>query len=57
MVKNVLQGRRPGFDPWLGKIPWRSEWQPFPVFLPGEFHGQRGQVGYSPWVVKLDTTE
>ena len=30
----------PGFNPWIGKIPWRREWQPTPVFLPGEFHGQ-----------------
>ena len=26
----------PGFDPWVGKIPWRRAWQPTPVFLPGE---------------------
>ena len=32
-----------------GKIPWRKEWQPAPVFLPGEFLGQRTLVGYSPW--------
>ena len=31
------------------KIPWRREWQPTPVLLPGEFHGQRSLVGYSPW--------
>ena len=37
------------FDPWVGKIPWRREWLPTPVFLPGEFHGQRSLVGYSPW--------
>ena len=36
-----LQCRRPGFDPWVGRIPWRREWQPTPVFLPGETHGQR----------------
>ena len=29
------------FDPWVGKIPWRRKWQPTPVFLPGESHGQR----------------
>ena len=29
--------------------PWRREWQPTPVFLPGEFHGQMSLVGYSPW--------
>ena len=34
--------------PWVGKIPWRREWQPTPVFLPGESHGQRSLMGYSP---------
>ena len=43
------QGRRHGFDPWVGKIPWRREWHPTPVLLPGESHGQRSLVGYSPW--------
>ena len=38
MVKN-LQWGRPGFDPWVGKIPWKRAWKPTPVFLPGE----------SPW--------
>ena len=33
--------RRFGFDPWVGKIPWSSKWQPTPVFLPGKCHGQR----------------
>ena len=41
--------KRCGFDPWVGKIPWRRKWQPTPVFLPGESHGQRSVVGYSPW--------
>ena len=46
------------FDPWVGKIPWRRIWQPTPVFLPGEFHGQRRLVGFSPWGCKeLDMTE
>ena len=40
--------KRRSFDPWVGKIPWRRAWQPTPVFLPGEFHGQRSLVGYSP---------
>ena len=41
-----------------GRFPWRKKWQPTPVFLPGEFHGQRSLVGYSPWVRKeLDMTE
>ena len=37
------------FDPWVGKISWRRAWQPTPVVLPGEPHGQRSLVGYSPW--------
>ena len=41
--------KRHRFDPWVGKIPWRRAWQPTPVFLPGEFHGQRSLVDYSPW--------
>ena len=44
-----LQCRRPGFYPWVGKIPWRREWQLIPVFLPGESHSQRSLAGYSPW--------
>ena len=49
---------RQGFDPWVGKIPWRKKWQPPPVFLPGKSHGQRSLVGYSPWGCKeSDTTE
>ena len=44
-----LQCRRPGFDPWVGKIPWRRKWQSTPVLLPGKSHGQRSLVGYSPW--------
>ena len=44
-----LQCGRPGFDPCIGKIPWRREWQPTPVFLLGKSHGQRSLVGYNPW--------
>ena len=44
---------RYGFNPWVGKIPWRKELLPTPVFWPGEFHGL-----FSPWGHKeLDTTE
>ena len=43
-----LQCRRPGFNPWVENIPWRREWLPTPVFLSGEFHGQRSLVGYNP---------
>ena len=50
--------KRHGFDPWVRKIPWRRAWQPTPVFLPGESHGQRNLAGYSPWSCKKsDTTE
>ena len=44
-----LQCRRPGFDSWVRKMPWRRKWQPTPVFLPGESHGQRSLAGYSLW--------
>ena len=47
MVKNPPAMQRPGFDPWVGKIPWRREWLPTPVFLPGGFHGQRSFAGYN----------
>ena len=40
---------RYGFHPWVWKIPWRRAWQLTPVFLPGESHGQRSLMGYSPW--------
>ena len=41
--------RRPGFDSWVGKIPWKRKWQPTPVVLPVESQGQRSLAGYSPW--------
>ena len=44
-----LQCRRPGFNPWVGKTPWRREWLPTPVFLPRESHGQRGLASYHPF--------
>ena len=37
----INAGDKRGFDPWVRKIPWRRVWQPTPVFLPGESHGQR----------------
>ena len=50
--------KRHAFDPWVGRIPWRREWQPNPVFLPGESHGQRSQACCSPWGHKMsDMTE
>ena len=53
LVKNLSGCGRPRFDHWFGKIPWRRERLPNPVFWPGEFHGL-----YSPWGCKeLDMTE
>ena len=40
--------KRCEFTPWIGKSPWRRAWQPTPVSLPGESHGQRSLAGYSP---------
>ena len=44
----VCPRRRCRFSSWVAKIPWRRKWQPTPVFLPGESHGQRSLVGHSP---------
>ena len=49
--EHACQDRRPkrlGFSPCVRKILWKREWQPTPVFLPGESHGQRSLAGYSP---------
>ena len=46
----------PGSIPESGRFPWRRKWQPTPVFLPGESHGQRSLVGYSPWGRKESDT-
>jgi len=54
-LKICQQRGRPGFNPWVGKIPWRREWLPTPVFWPREFHGLYNPC---PWGHKeLDTTE
>ena len=47
--ESTCQCGRHRFDPWAGKIFWRRQWQPTPVFLPGKSHGHRSLVGYSPW--------
>ena len=47
--ESTCQSRRRGFDPWVGKIPWRRKWQPTLIFLPGKSHGQRSLEDYSPW--------
>ena len=47
--ESACNAEDPAFNPRGGKIPWRRKYQPTPVFLPGEFHGQRSLVGNSPW--------
>ena len=46
--ESCCQFRRRGFDPWVGKIPWREKWQTTPESLPGKFHRQRSLMGCSP---------
>ena len=50
--ESICQCRIYGFDPWVGKTPWRSKWQPTSLSLPGKSHGQRSLEGYSPWCCK-----
>ena len=50
--ESACQRKRHGFSPWVKKIPSRREWQPTPIFLPEEFHGQRRLAGYSLWGCK-----
>ena len=60
MVENLsaCNLRDPGSIPGWGRSPWRSKWQTTPVFLLGEFHGQKNLSGYSPWGHKeSDTSE
>ena len=52
-----LQCKRPVCRPWVGKIHWRKEWLPTPVFFPGQFHGRWSLVDYSPWSFKESDTE
>ena len=49
MIRNPPAKQEAWFSPWVGKIPWRREWQPTPVFLPGKSCGQRSLASYSPW--------
>ena len=46
LYRVCLQLRRPRFNPWIRKIPWRREWQPTSGFLPGDLHQQRSLAGY-----------
>ena len=48
MVKNLPAKQETGFNPWVRKILWRRAWQPTPVFMPRESHGQRSLAGYGP---------
>ena len=48
-TESACQCRRCRFHPWVDGIHRRRKWPPTPVFLPGNSHGQRNQVGYSPW--------
>ena len=58
MVKNLPAMQETWIQSLDWKDPWRRNWQPTPVFVPGEFHGQRSLAGYSPWGRKeSDTTE
>jgi len=58
MVKNMPAIQETWFNSWVGKIPWRREQQPMPLFLPGKSQGQRSLAAYSPWGRKeLDMTE
>ena len=57
-VKRLPAIQETRFDPWVGKIPWKRQWQPTPVLLPRKSHGWRSLVGYSPWGrEQSDTTE
>ena len=50
--------KKHGFNPWVGKIPWRRIWKPISAFLPGESHGQRSLAGCSLWgCTESDRTE
>ena len=63
MVKNLPAVQETWVDPWVGKISWRREKLPTPVFLPREFHGQKSRmsfshlVSYSPWGCKESAQE
>ena len=58
MVKNLPAMQKTQVQSLVRKIPWRRKWQPTPVFLPGESHGQKTLAGHSPWGHKeWDTTE
>ena len=51
-VKRLPAMQDPGFDSWVGKIPWRRIWQSTPALLPGKSHGRRSLIGYVHRVAK-----
>ena len=51
--ESACKCEKPGFDPLVGKIPWRREWHPTPGFLPRKSRGQRSLVGYSRWSCRI----
>ena len=59
VVKNLpakaRRHKRHWFNPWVGKIAWRKAWQPTPIFLPGESHGQRSLCATVHGVAKSQT--
>ena len=58
MVKNLPAMQETQVQSRVRKIPWTRAWQPIPVFLPGEFHGLKSLMSYSPWGHKdSDMTE
>ena len=57
MVKNLPGIRETWVHSWIGKFPWRMEWQPTPAFLPGKLHGQRTWQATVHGVAESDTTE
>ena len=54
MVMNPPANVGGGFNPWVGKMPWRRKWQQTPIFLPEKSHGQMSLAGYSLWDHKRD---
>ena len=53
MVKNLPSMQETQVQSLGREDPLEKAWQPVPVFLPGEFHGQRSLVGYSPWGLRV----
>ena len=51
----ACQCRRPRFDPWVRKTPWRTEWLPTPIFLPGKSHDREAWWATVPGVTKRQT--